>query len=289
MTDQRHKYDYQVQPDSAPARVIRMVGTDRRVLELGSGPGSITRCLHANGCRVTALDLDAKAIELVAPFCEQVQRCNLNDTDWPALLECADKFSVIVAADVFEHLYDPWATLQRTLPLLAADGCLVVSLPHVGHNAVIACQLNGDFAYQPWGLLDRTHIRFWCLRNMQQLVVDAGYKIIEAEFVVRAPEQTEFAHFWHKLPAATRLALSRSRFGNIYQVVIRAVPTAASGTALNLDALPVQAPDVSAGDDSCALRNLLRRSGGRLNPALQLRIVRLLRRIGLWPKSKGGG
>jgi len=285
MTDQRHKYDYQVQPDSAPARVIRMVGAGRRVLELGPGPGSITRHLHANGCRVTALELDEEAIGLVAPFCEQVQRCNLNDPDWPGLLANAGGFSAIVAADVFEHLYDPWAALKRALPLLAADGCLVVSLPHVAHNAVVACLLNEDFAYQPWGLLDNTHIRFWGLKNMQKLFEEAGFKIVEAEFVVRGPEQTEFAHFWHKLPASTRAALSRNRFGNVYQVVMRAVPVAAPGTALQLDALPVPAPALDAGGDSSALRNLLRRAGGHLDPALQARIVRLLRRLGLWPKS----
>lgn len=285
MTDQRHKYDYQVQPDSAPARVISMVGAGRRVLELGPGPGSITRHLHANGCCVTALELDEEAIGLVAPFCEQVRRCDLNDPGWPTLLADAGQFFAIVAADVFEHLYDPWAALKNTLPLLAAEGCLVVSLPHVGHNAVVACLLNSDFAYQPWGLLDSTHIRFWGLKNMQKLFEDAGLKIVEAEFVVRKPEQTEFAHFWHKLPASTRAALSRNRFGNVYQVVIRAVPMAAPGTALQLDSLPVPAPVTDVSGDSSTLRNLLRRVGGRLDPALQARIVRLLRRLGLWPRS----
>lgn len=288
MTEQRHKYDYQVQPDSAPARVIRMVGCGRRVLELGPGPGSITRHLHANSCRVTALELDEEALGLVAPFCERTHRCNLNDPDWPILLENSGQFSAIVAADVFEHLYAPWAAIKLTLPLLAADGSLIVSLPHVGHNAVVACLLNGDFAYQPWGLLDNTHIRFWCLKNMQQLFDGAGYKIVEAEFVVRAPEQTEFAHFWHRLPASTRAALAHNHGGNIYQVVIRAVPGSAAGTPVQLDQLPVPVPAMAASGDPSAVRNLLRRAGGHLDPALQERIVRLLRRLGLWPKSGAG-
>lgn len=286
MTVQRHRYDYPVQPDSAPAKVIRMVGQGRRVLELGSGPGSITRHLHANGCQVTALELDPEAIRIVSEFCEQVHRCNLNDPDWPALLADAERFSVIVAADVFEHLYDPWTALKQTLPLLSADGSLVVSLPHVGHNAVVACLLNEDFAYQPWGLLDNTHIRFWGLKNMQQLFFDAGYKIVEADFVVRAPEQTEFAYQWHRLPAASRATLARNRFGNVYQVVIRAVPQAGAGAALQLDSLPVPAPAAaSPGGDHSILRGLLRQIGARLDPSTQTRIVQRLRRLGLWPKS----
>lgn len=288
MTDQRHHYDYQVMADSAPARVIRMVGSGKRVLELGAGPGSITRHLKANGCSITALELDPEAIGIVAEFCERVHPCNLNDPDWPACVSGVERFPVIVAADVFEHLYDPWAALKRTLPLLADDGCLVVSLPHVSHNAILACLLNEDFAYQPWGLLDNTHIRFWGLRNMQQWLRDAGYKIVEAEFVVRAPEQTEFAYQWHKLPVSARRFLAQNRFGNVYQVVIRAVPLSAAGDALDLVSLPVEMPAMLTGGDPSMLRNLMRRLGGHLAPDLQVRIVRLLRRLGLWPKSGTG-
>jgi 2-polyprenyl-3-methyl-5-hydroxy-6-metoxy-1,4-benzoquinol methylase len=283
MTDPRHRYDYAVQPDSAPAKVIRMVGKGRRVLELGPGPGSITKHLKDNGCRVTGLELDPEAIELVAAFCERVIPCNLNDAGWPAMLADTEKFSVIVAADVLEHLYDPWTALKQTLPLLAADGSLVVSLPHVAHSAVIACLLNEDFAYQSWGLLDSTHIRFWGLKNMQQLFADAGFKIVAAEFVVRSPEQTEFANLWHKLPSDSRAALARSRFGNVYQVVIRAVPQAAIGEALQLKSLPVPQPPADPVGDRSALRRLLRRLGSRFDPVTQARIVRLLRRLRLWP------
>lgn len=289
MTDQRHKYDYVVQPDSAPARVIRMVGRGRHVLELGPGPGSITKHMHDNGCWVTALEIDPQAIAQVEAFCDRVIPCNLNEADWPDLLSGMEKFSVIVAADVFEHLYDPWVTLKQVLPLLATDGSLVVSLPHVGHNAIAACLLNSDFAYQPWGLLDKTHIRFWGLTNMQQLFVDSGYKIVEAEFVVRAPEQTEFAYQWHKLSASSRAALAGARFGNVYQVVIRAVPQAAVGLAIQLSSLPVPLPVLTlSGDDPSALRGMLRRFGARLGPTTQTQIVRQLRRLGLWPKSGSG-
>jgi len=48
-----------------------MVGTGKRVLELGSGPGSVTRLLKENQCRVTALEIDAEAIEIVSQYCEK--------------------------------------------------------------------------------------------------------------------------------------------------------------------------------------------------------------------------
>jgi len=40
-----HKYDYEIDlnDDGAPARVVRMVGRGKRVLEIGAGAGNMTR------------------------------------------------------------------------------------------------------------------------------------------------------------------------------------------------------------------------------------------------------
>ncbi len=260
MSTQAHKYAYEVQPGSAPEKVIRMVGMGKRVLELGPGPGSITRHLKKNGCRITALEADREAIGFVAEFCEQVHACDMNDAQWPGLLAGADRFPVIVAADVLEHLYDPWTTLEKLRPLLSEDGCVVISLPHAGHNAIVACLLDGDFEYRPWGLLDKTHIRFWGLKNIQALFEGAGLKIVEAEFVVKTPEQTELAGHWQRLPAELRQALAWNRAGNIYQVVLRAVPRIAPGSGLQLESLAVPAPASGAGIRT-RISGILRRLG----------------------------
>jgi 2-polyprenyl-3-methyl-5-hydroxy-6-metoxy-1,4-benzoquinol methylase len=246
MAKQLHKYEYEVKANSAPSKVVRMVGVNKRVLELGSGPGMITRSLKGNSCRVVALELDEKAIELVAPHCESVHACDLNDPTWPETVKDSDKFDVIVAGDVLEHLYNPWQTMSKLETLLADGGYVVLSLPHVGHNAVIACLLASDFGYQPWGLLDKTHIRFFCIKNMQQLFNDAGLKIIEVDYVVKTPEQTEFAQQWRKLSSATKLALGSNKFGTVYQVVIKAVPNAAPGNGLQLATQSVPPPIASS-------------------------------------------
>lgn len=246
MAKQRHKYEYKINPEVAGAKIIRMVGSGKRVLELGPGPGSITRHLRENGCRVTAMELDKQAIEIVSAFCELVHPCNLNDPEWHTLLDNVEKFPVIVAGDVLEHLYDPWTTLQQMLPLLSEEGYVVVSLPHIAHNAVVACLLNEDFEYQPWGLLDKTHIRFWGIKNMQKLFEETGFKIVEADFVIKKPEQTEFAKFWRQLPVEIQKALEINPFGSIYQVIIKAVPRSAPGKGLQLTALSIPPPSDSA-------------------------------------------
>ena len=243
MTEHYLTYEYAVHSNSSAAKVARLVGQGKRVLELGCGPGMITRLLAGQQCRVTALEMDAQAIEAVAQYCETVHACDLNDPTWPAKLAAAERFEVIVAGDVLEHLVDPWATVERLVPLLAEGGHVVISLPHAGHNAVIASLIASDFAYQPWGLLDKTHIRFFGLHNIQELCEHAGLKITEVDYVVKPPEHTEFARRWRQLPIATRLALEANPFGSVYQVAVKAVPKASAGKALKLVSLMV--PDAA--------------------------------------------
>ncbi len=273
---ERHNYEYQVslEADSAPARVVRMVGTDKRVLEMGAGPGSITRLLSSvSGCRVTALEIDKEAIEKLGAFCDRVYQADLNQENWPSILEGCGKFDVVVAADVLEHVYEPLKVLKGMARFLGEGGHIVISLPHVGHSAIHACLMDEDFAYGDYGLLDRTHIRFFGIRNMQKLLEDAGLKAVHAEFVVRQPEHTEFASRWSRLPPAMRDMLARNRHGAVYQVVIKAVPVHAEGKAVSLMEIPVEAarPSVRASLGS-ALRVIL---GERMYSKLRLLAARM--------------
>lgn len=147
--------------------------------------------------------------QLLSEFCEAVYPCDLNVEGWTSGLRDAGTFDVIVAADVLEHLCYPVATLEALKFLLSRDGgCLVVFLPHVGNNAVVASILDDDFEYRDHGLLDRTHIRFFGLKNMQDLFEVAGYRIVEAEFVITPPGLTELASHWRRLPRKIKSALA---------------------------------------------------------------------------------
>ena len=243
--EDHHNYEYEInlKGSSAPARIIRMVGKDNRVLEIGAGPGSVTKHLQATGnCKVVALEIDESAIVLLKPYCEKVYRADLNDASWPDLLGEDGKFDVVVAGDVLEHVYDPWATLEAMKGLINEDGYIIVSLPHVGHSAVAACLLDENFDYTDIGLLDQSHIRFFGLKNMQALFNDAGLHIVDVEFVIIPPELTELSKRWKCLSSNMRKALSSSKYGNVYQVVIKAVPATRTNENIDLMRLPVEAP-----------------------------------------------
>ena len=203
----------------------------------------MTRVLRDTfGCRVTAVEIDEEVIAVLTPFCECVYRADLNDPDWTEVLAQESKFDVVIVADVLEHLYKPWSALPGIKQWLARDGYIIVSIPHAGHNSVLASLLTEDIQYRDAGLLDRTHIRFFGMKNIQALFDDAGLAIAEAQFVIRLPEQTELAPAWDKLDPALQIQLSKNEFGNVYQVVAKAVPMESASERIVLtDPLPPSA------------------------------------------------
>ena len=238
-----HIYDYVVDlaSGSAPALVVRMVGRNKRVLDVGAGAGSISKLLQSvGGCRVTGLEINKEAIKKLSAYCERVYEADLNNVSWPELLVDEEPFDVLVAADVLEHVYDPLTVLKAMVGLVAKDGQLVVSLPHIAHNAIIASLLDEDFEYQDWGLLDRTHIRFFGLRNIQKLFVAAGLQIVEAQFVILPPEETEFSEKWYKLSKNIKEILLENHFGQVYQIVIRAAVEMQKEKTIDLMTLSVE-------------------------------------------------
>ena len=247
----------------------------KKVLELGCGPGSITKVLQkVNRCSVVGVERDRSAIDIVQDFCEEVIQADLNTAEWTLLVNDR-RFDVVVAADVLEHLYDPWKTLSLMGAFLNEGGSLVISLPHVGHAAIAGCICGGNFDYRDWGLLDRTHIRFFGLKNMEDLFKGASLKIVDAHYVVKPPEETEFASQWASLPTDVRTALKRSPHSDIYQVVLRAVPLHFPGRAIALF------PPPKSKSKLLDIKSMKKALGSKLSPANKLALRRLLSRLGI--------
>ncbi|MEL6412485.1 MAG: class I SAM-dependent methyltransferase, partial [Pseudomonadota bacterium] len=224
----KHTYEYDIELDSdtAPARVLRMIEPGSRVLEIGAGPGSITkRLIDTLKCDVVALEVEPTAIKKLKEFCPKVYSMDLNDSHWSKkLIKDEGLFDYVVAADVLEHVYDPWAVLGGMRELLSERGSVILSVPHVGHAAILGCLVDEDMQYGPWGLLDKTHIRFFGVKNVQALYNSQAMAIEEAQFVVRTPEMTELVKTWQRLPSDVQEALQRNKFSHVYQIITRAVP-----------------------------------------------------------------
>lgn len=84
-------------------------------------------------------------------------------------------FDYILFGDVLEHLVDPWQVLLNIKRYLKSDGKILVSIPNVMHISVVKNLINGNWTYEDAGILDKTHMRFFTLKEIHKMFRDTGY------------------------------------------------------------------------------------------------------------------
>ena len=211
--------------DSTHARVVRLVGTDARVLELGPSSGHMSGVLRDQGCSVVGIELDSEAATAASRYCERVIVGDLDTIDVDAELG-SDRFDVIVAADVLEHLKDPLAAVCKLRRFLTPDGFFVISLPNVAHGSVRLALLQGHFRYQRTGLLDETHLRFFTRETIIELLDSAKLYVAEMFLQRLALVESEIGFDGRQVPAEVIALLGQDPDATTYQFVLKAVPVA---------------------------------------------------------------
>jgi len=223
--DQRYQYAIDPEGNSTANKVLNFVGREKTVLELGCGPGAMTRFMREQlDCRVTALELDPELARLAEPYCEKLYQADLESFDFTVTF-ANQNFDVAIAADVLEHLQDPWACLRQVRKVLKPTGFLVVSIPNIAHNAVIAQLLAGRFPYQSKGLLDYTHLRFFTRRDIETLLLETGFLPQVWQRNIVPESNTEFGAYWTSLPESLRAVLAHAEDGQVYQYIVKACPS----------------------------------------------------------------
>lgn len=87
-------------------------------------------------------------------------------------------FDVILLPDVLEHLIDPYRVLALLKKFLKDDGVVIASIPNIRYYEVLKqIVIGGSFAYSEAGIMDRTHLRFFCRKDMIKMFEDAGFEL----------------------------------------------------------------------------------------------------------------
>ena len=224
----RYDFDIDVDSQSTHAKVVRLVGRHKRVLELGCATGYMSRVLRDHGCQVVGIELDPVMAARAEAYCD---RLIVGDLDLLDLAEELgdDLFDVIVAADVLEHLKDPWAVLRSLRPYLRPDGYLVASLPNIAHGSVRLALLEGHFPYSKLGLLDSTHLRFFTLESLTRLFEEGDFVITHLERQELNIDRSEISFNKDKVPPELLNSLASDPESRTYQYLVLAHPLPAEG------------------------------------------------------------
>lgn len=228
LADHRYERPIDVDSETTHARVVRLVGAERRVLELGPATGHMSHVLADRGCSIVGIEVDAEMAREAGQHCEKVIVGDLDELDLDVELG-DDRFDVIVAADVLEHLKDPLGALIRLRSFLTPGGFFVISLPNIAHGSVRLALLEGHFSYRNVGLLDATHLRFFTRESIDRLLDDAELAAAEIYRQELDIEASEIPFDRSAVPREVWDTLLRDPEARTYQFVIKAVSLDAPG------------------------------------------------------------
>jgi 2-polyprenyl-3-methyl-5-hydroxy-6-metoxy-1,4-benzoquinol methylase len=179
MTDQAtSKYDEAIQRRGLTEThlyLVAAVPAGATVLELGPASGYMTKLLADKGCVVDAVEVNVRDAAKAKSYCRTMIVASVEDAG--TFDRLAAQYTVVLMADVLEHLRAPEVVLQMVRRRLAPGGEALVSLPNIAHWRMRLSLLFGRFEYSDTELLDRTHLRFYTLKTGKRLFEDAGFKV----------------------------------------------------------------------------------------------------------------
>jgi SAM-dependent methyltransferase len=98
-----------------------------------------------------------------------------------------------MSSDVIEHVENPAEFLLNLRRVLKDDGWLLVSVPNVAHWSIRMKLLMGKFDYEPTGIMDETHLRWFTASSFSRLLTSCGFEIVD----FRQTAGTELSIYCH--------------------------------------------------------------------------------------------
>jgi len=150
--------------------IISFIGVEKdlNILEIGAGTGATLLELKSSGVAKKIMGFDIVDVNEYKEYFDSFIIGNVEHDTIPFELIFFDS---IILADVLEHLVEPQKTIQELIPYLKKGGHFYISLPNVRNYEVFyKIFIKGSFEYTDEGIFDKTHIRFFCKRDMLNLI-----------------------------------------------------------------------------------------------------------------------
>jgi methionine biosynthesis protein MetW len=163
----------------ATGMICDRVPTGSRVLDVGCGTGSISSLIHRE-CEAKVVGIEPDPVRAAASAKLGIEtHCGLLDR---SLSEKLGWFDVVLFADVIEHVQDPVALLEIGVSLLKPDGLVIVSTPNIAHWSIRTALLAGRFDYQPYGIMDATHLRWFTNLTIRRVFAASGLRVVSHDW-----------------------------------------------------------------------------------------------------------
>ncbi|TAM76079.1 methyltransferase domain-containing protein [bacterium] len=151
----------------------------RCVLDVGCFTGATGQAIKQRyrGAQVLGIELNHAAAQVAAERIDRVFERKIEELDFIAEGIQPGSIDTVILADVLEHIYDPWAMMLQLRPWLTEDAQIVASIPNSRNLLLIMDLVGGRWRYEPAGLLDVTHIRFFTKDEIVRFFYETGFNV----------------------------------------------------------------------------------------------------------------
>jgi 2-polyprenyl-3-methyl-5-hydroxy-6-metoxy-1,4-benzoquinol methylase len=149
-----------------------------KVLEIGAAYGETLFYLKQNKIATEVVGVDLFEDKTNKQNYKPLDNFIFGNIEEIELPQYENYFDLILLPDVLEHLFEPKMVLEKIKKYLRTNGRVIISMPNIRHySALIKIFIKGDFHYEESGIFDYTHLRFYCRKNIQELLESSGYKV----------------------------------------------------------------------------------------------------------------
>jgi len=175
-------------PDAVnPDLLVKIPLTARTVLDVGCGTAATSLEYRRRNprARLFGIEMDTDSARVAAQRIDHVAQVDVALNPLPfgdQLFDC------IIYGDVLEHLVDPWSVLSQQATRLAPGGVVLICMPNLEHWSFAARLLKGGWSYQPMGLFDHSHLRWFttdttkeAIGNAKLFPLDVAARVFDAQ------------------------------------------------------------------------------------------------------------
>lgn len=164
--------------NSRPEMLSFVMAPPSRVLDIGCGMGSFGAILKGKyNCEVCGIEPSEQVAAIAKQILDKVYVGTFEKVFSSLPL---NSFDLIVLNDSLEHMPYPNIALNCIRSLLVDSGHVVISVPNVRFvENVFNLVLKKDWNYIDYGVLDKTHLRFFTKKSLSRLLTSSEFSIVK--------------------------------------------------------------------------------------------------------------
>jgi 2-polyprenyl-3-methyl-5-hydroxy-6-metoxy-1,4-benzoquinol methylase len=165
-------YYSQTRPD-----ILELVPkSTKRLMDIGCGEGRFGEAVKKllPGCETWGVEPVPTAARVASERNDRVLACQIDEAQ--ELPE--GYFDLVTMNDVLEHLPYSEPALALVRKIIQPTGMVIISLPNVRYYLNLRdLVFRNDWEYKDFGILDRTHLRFFTQKSAARLLRNSGFDV----------------------------------------------------------------------------------------------------------------